>query len=105
VFPQLFHRQSTGKDKEKDAVTRTEIELIMARFERVESQMKLIRTEWEDTYEKMSHLYDRARKRIKAAKGAQDPSDKAIDGEPSSQPSSPQTHADLMNIARNRRFF
>lgn len=70
MFPQLFHRRSTAKSKEKDDVQETLRTLIDARFDRLESKVKEIEREWADVYDKIMLLYDRTRKRIAASKKA-----------------------------------
>ncbi len=65
-FQHLFHRHSTGKQKEKADVTETYKTLIDSRIDRLESNFALLKSEWNDTYEKISLLYDRNRKRLKA---------------------------------------
>ena len=69
-FPRLFHRRSTGKSKEKEDVTETIRTLIESRIDRLESNFRLLKGEWEDAYEKLSHLYDRNRKRLQAIEKA-----------------------------------
>ncbi len=70
MFPQLFQRRSS-KDKAEKTVAQEMFEtLILARFDRLEHNFAALRTEWADTYDKVMHLYDRARKRIKAAEVA-----------------------------------
>jgi len=69
-FQHLFHRRSTGKAKEKSDVTETYKTLIDARFDRLESNFQLLRTEWADVHEKIMLLYDRNRKRLKAIEKA-----------------------------------
>jgi len=65
-FQHLFHRLSTGRTREKDDVQETFRTLIDARFDRLESNFALLRTEWQDTHEKLTLLYDRNRKRLQA---------------------------------------
>jgi len=65
-FQHLFHKRSTSKPAEKPDVTETYKTLIDARFDRLESNFQLLRTEWADSYEKLMLLYDRNRKRLKA---------------------------------------
>lgn len=67
AFPGFFHRRSTAKRQEKDDVTETVRTLIEARFDRLESNFLLLRNEWADVHEKLMLLYDRTRKRVKAA--------------------------------------
>lgn len=69
-FPNLFHKRSTRKKQEKDDVTETFKTLILAKIDRMESEITQLRTEWNDVYDKVMHLYDRTRKRIKAAEKA-----------------------------------
>jgi len=38
-----------------------------ARFDRLEQNFTALRTEWADVYDKIMHLYDRTRKRVKKA--------------------------------------
>ena len=63
-FQHLFHRRSTATPKEKADVTETYKTLIDSRIDRLESNFQLLRAEWNDTYEKISLLYDRNRKRL-----------------------------------------
>ena len=70
MFPQLFHRRSTAKLQEKADVNETLRTLIDARFDRIEAKVKSIELEWADVYDKIMHLYDRTRKRIKAGEKA-----------------------------------
>jgi len=102
LFPQLFHRISTAPEKEKDAVSRTEMELLLARFDRLESELKGIRLEWNDVYDKVAHLYDRTRKRIKALQKAEDRPEATNGDESSPQPTGFQSHAEIMAFARQR---
>lgn len=89
-FPYLFHRRSTGKSEEKEVVTETFKTLMEARFDRLESNFQLLRNEWADTHEKLMLLYDRSRKRIKAA-------EKAAEGdEPSEQVLALPTREDVL---------
>jgi len=69
-FQHLFRRHSTARQKEKDDVTETYKSLIDARFDRLESSIQLLRTEWADVHEKIMLLYDRNRKRLKAIEKA-----------------------------------
>jgi len=69
-FQHLFHRLSTGRAREKDDVAETFRTLIEARFDRLESNFALLRTEWQDTHEKLTLLYDRNRKRLQAIQKA-----------------------------------
>lgn len=69
-FPHLFHKRSTAKTREKDDVAETFRTLIDARFDRLESNFRLLKQEWEDAYEKLSLLYDRSRKRLQAIQKA-----------------------------------
>jgi len=102
MFPQLFHRKSTGSSQEKSAVSRTEMELLLARFDRLESELKGIRLEWNDVYDKVAHLYDRTRKRIKVLQKAQDRSEGQNGDEVNQQPTQFQSHAEIMAYARNK---
>jgi len=78
-FQDLFHKRSTTKPKEKTDVTETYKTLIDSRIDRLESNFQLLRSEWNDTYEKISLLYDRNRKRLQAIEKA---SSKEIVSEP-----------------------
>jgi len=72
-------------------VTQTVRTLIDARFDRLESNFRLLKGEWEDAYEKLSHLYDRNRKRLQAiekASGKEEPIEPV--------PTLPQTREDLL---------
>ena len=75
-FQDLFHRRSSNTKAEKPDVTETYKTLIDSRFDRLESQIQLLRTEWADVHEKIMLLYDRNRKRLKAiekASGGEEP--------------------------------
>jgi len=63
-FQDLFHKRSTKRLKERSDVTETYKTLIDSRIDRLESNFQLLRAEWNDTYEKISLLYDRNRKRL-----------------------------------------
>ena len=67
MFPQLFRRESSKDKAEINDVNETFRTLMDARFDRLEQNFTALRTEWADTYDKIMHLYDRSRKRIKAA--------------------------------------
>ena len=69
-FQHLFRRRSTGRVKENTDVLQTYKTLIDARFDRLESNFQLLRTEWADVHEKIMLLYDRNRKRLKAIEKA-----------------------------------
>lgn len=102
MFPQLFHKSSTDSKPENSGVSRTEFELHLARFDRLESELKGIRLEWNDVYDKVAHLYDRTRKRIQALKKAEDRSEEPIADSNGVEHSGFQTHADIMNSARQK---
>ena len=102
MFPQLFHRQSQKDSQEQNAVSRTEMELLLARFDRLESELKGIRLEWNDVYDKVAHLYDRTRKRIQALRKAEDRSEEPNGDKPDQQPPQFQNHADILNYARGK---
>ena len=91
MFPQLFHKRSTAKKREKDDVQETFRTLIDARFDRLESNFRLLKQEWEDAYEKLSLLYDRSRKRLKAIEKASDKEKPIVP-----IPTSPLTRDDLI---------
>jgi len=101
MFPQLFHRFSKGNSE----VSHTEMELLLARFDRLESEIKGIRTEWNDTYDKVSHLYDRTRKRIAALKKAEDAPESTNGALVEQERLVPQTRTEILNLARARRMF
>jgi len=105
MFPQLFHRGSQKFEKENSGVSRTEMELLLARFDRLESELKGIRLEWNDVYDKVAHLYDRTRKRISALKKAEDRSEGTNGDAEAPQPTELSTHADIMNLARQKGTF
>lgn len=63
----LFHRKSKGDPPDLRAVQTT---LLEARIDRIESDLRNIRAEWAEVYEKIMHLYDRIRKRDKRDKVA-----------------------------------
>jgi len=69
-FQHLFHRRSDKSKAEKNDVTETYKTLIDARFDRLESNFQLLRTEWADVHEKIMLLYDRNRKRLQAIQKA-----------------------------------
>jgi len=76
MFPQLFHRRSTGRSKEKEDIQETVRTLIEARFDRLEEKQRSLEREWADCYDKIMLLYDRTRKRIgvlKKASGEEQP--------------------------------
>lgn len=102
AFPQLFNRRSTGKKDHSGCVPRAEFEALEAKCDRVESQMLLIKTEWNDVYDKVSHLYDRTRKRIKALKSAEERAEAPNPAPNGPEPSSPKTHAEILKYARER---
>lgn len=95
-FQHLFHRLSTGKSKEKEVVTETFKTLIDARFDRLESNFQLLRNEWADSHEKLMLLYDRTRKRIKAAKDAGEQEEPVREGVPL------QTRDDVLHEWKSR---
>jgi len=72
MFPQLFQRRSRKHSPEKDDANETFRTLMDARFDRLEQNFTALRTEWADTYDKIMHLYDRTRKRVKKAEVAPD---------------------------------
>lgn len=78
-FQHLFRRLSTARPKEAADITETFKTLIDSRIDRLESNFVLLRAEWNDTYEKISLLYDRNRKRLKAI-------EKASEGEETIEP-------------------
>jgi len=90
-FQDLFHRQSTATTKEKADVTETYKTLIDSRIDRLESNFALLKAEWNDTYEKISLLYDRNRKRLKAIEKASDKEEPIV-----TAPSPPRTREDLL---------
>ncbi len=90
-FQHLFHRRSTAKKKERADVTETYKTLIDTRFDRLESNFQLLRTEWADVHEKIMLLYDRNRKRLQAIEKA---SGKEIVSEPT--PAPPVTRDDIL---------
>jgi len=102
ALPQWFHRISTSKEKDKDAVTPQVIELLLARMDRLEQNLNGIKLEWADTYDKVSHLYDRTRKRIQALKKAEDGSERVNGNLGDQEHTQPKSHAELMALARAR---
>ena len=72
MFHRLFHRVSTASIKETEDVNETFRTLMDARFDRLEQNFVALRTEWADVYDKIMHLYDRTRKRVKKAEGARE---------------------------------
>jgi len=84
-FQHLFHRRSTNKSKDQADVTEAFKTLIDARFDRLESNFQLLRTEWADVHEKILLLYDRNRKRLKAMETASR-GDQPIDPAPTIEP-------------------
>jgi len=96
-FQHLFHRVSTKRAREKDDVAETFKTLIAARFDRLESNFQLLRTEWQDTHEKLTLLYDRNRKRLQSIQKAsheESPSDPA--------PAPPLTQDDVLQAYLRR---
>lgn len=102
MFPLWFHRKSTKNSQAGVSVSRTEMELLLARFDRLESEIKGIRLEWSDVYDKVQHLFDRTRKRIGALKKAEERAEGPNGASNDTEHTQPQTHADLMNMARSR---
>ena len=102
MFPQLFQKKSTESSQEQKGVSRTEMELLLARFDRLESELKGIRLEWNDVYDKVAHLYDRTRKRIQALQKAEDRSEGKNGDDVDQQVLAFQSHAEIMSYARNR---
>jgi len=100
MLPQLFHRKSTGTSDKAAGVPRAEFEALEAKCDRLESQLKLIRTEWNDVYDKVAHLYDRTRKRIQALKRAEDRSESTNGAPEADQPTHPKTHAEILHVWR-----
>lgn len=93
-FQHLFHKRSTKKQQEKSDVTETYKTLIDSRMDRLESNYQLLRSEWNDTYEKISLLYDRNRKRLKLI-------EKAGEGEKTPDPvQTPITRDDILTRYR-----
>jgi len=102
MFPQLFQRKSTAPQEDAIYVSRTEMELLLARFDRFETELKGIRLEWNDVYDKVAHLYDRTRKRITALRKAEDRSSEPNGDGGDPQPTGPKTHAEIMALARQK---
>jgi len=67
MIPQLFRRKSRESTQEKDDINETFRTLMDARFDRLEQNFTGLRSEWADVYDKIMHLYDRTRKRVKKA--------------------------------------
>jgi len=65
MFPLFFRKPSTENPQEKSYATKTFETLMQARFDRLEHNFTALRTEWAETYDKIMHLYDRTRKRVK----------------------------------------
>lgn len=105
MFPLWFHKKSTENSQAETAVTRADLEGLLARFDRLNSDFKTIRLEWADVYDKVQHLFDRTRKRIGALKRAEDRSEQPNGASNDPEPTSPKTHADIMNFARSRGQF
>jgi len=91
MFAQLFHRLSTGNPKKKDDVTETFRTLVDARFDRLESNFTNLRTEWSEVYEKVMHLHERTRKRVKAAEKREEPQEPIVQAE-----TLPMTRSDVL---------
>ena len=70
MFHRLFHKVSTATSQEKDDANETFRTLMDARFDRLEHNFATLKLEWADVYDKIMHLYDRTRKRVKKAEGA-----------------------------------
>lgn len=104
MFPRLFHSKSTEAEEGNSGVSRTEMTLLLARLDRFESELKGIKLEWNDVYDKIGHLYDRTRKRIGALKKAENGSDEQNGNEVTQQPTQFSTHAEIMNLARSRGY-
>jgi len=102
MFPLRFLRKSTENSQGENAATKADLQEILARIDRLNSDFKTIRLEWADVYDKVQHLFDRTRKRIGALKRAEDSSDKTNGASNDPEHTSPQTHADIMNLARQR---
>ena len=64
-FPYVFHRRSSKTEQEKADVNETFRTLMEARFDRLENNFAALRTQWADSNDKLMHLYDRIRKRVK----------------------------------------
>lgn len=91
MFPQVFRRFSTGQTKEKEEVNETVRTLIDARIDRLESAFALLRAEWAEVYDKVMHLHERTRKRIKAAEKREEPQEPIVQTQPL-----PQTRSDVL---------
>lgn len=89
----LFHRRSKGIPKGMDRVEKT---LLEARMDRIESDLRNIRSEWAELYEKIMHLYDRIRKREKVVQVVAD----SPAGDSKSKPSF-ETGADVLKHYRS----
>ena len=101
-FPRWFQKNSTENSQDNCGISRAEWELNLARFDRLESELKGIRLEWNDVYDKVAHLYDRTRKRIQALKKAEARSDEQNGDLRDPEHTVPQTHADIMLQARKK---
>jgi len=90
-FQDIFHSRSKRSAREKADTTETFKTLVDARFDRLESNFALLKAEWLDTHEKMTLLYDRNRKRLKALQTASQPIDV-----PEPTPAPPQTADEVL---------
>jgi len=82
MFTQLFHKLSTKRSNDKSDVNETVRTLIDARIDRLESSFALLRTEWAEVYDKVMHLHERTRKRIKAAEKREEPQEPIVQPTP-----------------------
>jgi len=105
MFPLSFRRNSTEYSQAEKAATKGDLEALLARFDRLNSDFKTIRLEWADVYDKVQHLFDRTRKRIGALKKAEDSSGEANGASNDQEHTSPQSHAEIMAMGRNRGLF
>ena len=60
MFSRLFHKRSTSVPQEKAQV---DVSVLEARVVVLETEMRLIKLEWVEVYDKIVHQFDRDRKR------------------------------------------
>ena len=70
MFPHLFPQRSRKNKQETIDVTETVRTLIEARIDRLEQNFDSLRLEQKDMLDKVLHLYDRVRKRVKKSEVA-----------------------------------
>ena len=99
MFPHLFPQWSSKSKQETTDVTETVRTLIDARIDRLEQNFDSLRLEQKDMLDKVLHLYDRTRKRVKKA---EDPPEEEKHTEPILSPTE-QREAVLRSFSGNGR--